>query len=485
MCQSTNVKSLGIRFFGNTKKLKYVCNNCSHEFTTDHKDIHTLKNNNVVVTSAIDGVATNEKFFAALKLYCDYHNAKLLILPVNHGKPFNEDRYDDLVRPYLCLENVSMNNVTNIMGAIKLGSTLESPLHGINSFSKGKNVVFGHPQVQLKTLPRKAEKYPAIISTTGTVSFPKYGNNKTAHKANFNHSYSALFIDGENPNIMRHLNYDGVGFYDLDKYFSSTQVEHNKTIDAIVTGDEHVLFYDPEVMEATYGKSGIVSALKPKLIIRHDVLDCYSISHHHRSNVFTKFAKYIGGTDSIEKELNQTLDFIKETTPKDVTSIIIPSNHNNHLLRWLQEGDPKTDLVNAKLYHQLMYLMLSKVRLENNIPKYPDPFHEWAMDKIGKNIKFLTPAESFIIGDIDINNHGDLGINGSRGSNNQYRDLPLKSIIGHSHSPGIEKGSYQVGTSSNLRLDYNKGLSSWHHCHCVIYPNGKRQLIFIIDERWK
>jgi hypothetical protein len=485
-CGSNDIKSLGVRFLGKEKVLKYSCRNCGVEITSEYKELKTIKTGNFVVTSAVDGAVTNKKFLAALHNYCKLNNAKLVILPVNNGKPFKEARFDDLVKPFLCSDNLSLGDITNVMGSIKLGSTLESPLHGINSFSKGKNVVFGHPQVQLKTLPRKAEKYPAIITTTGTISMPNYGENKTAQKANFNHSFSALFIDGKNYSRMRHLHYDGVGFYDLNDYYTSDTKTSGGAVEAVVTGDEHVLFYDEGVMEATYGKTGMITSLKPKFIVRHDVLDCYSISHHHKHNVFTRYAKYIGEIDSIEEELKLTLNFIKDTTPKYSTSIIVPSNHNSHLVKWLNEADPKQDMVNAKIYHQLMYLMLCKVTLEKNVPKYPDPFTEWSnLQDIGSNVRFLKPTDSFVIKGVDLNNHGDLGINGSRGSANQYKDLPLKTVVGHSHSPCVEKGSLAVGCSSNLRLDYNLGLSSWSHAHCIIHSNGKRQLIFIMDGQWK
>lgn len=49
------------------------------------------------------------------------------------------------------------------------------------------------------------------------------------------------------------------------------------------------------------------------------------------------------------------------------------------------------------------------------------------------------------------------------------------------NSPSIEKGCYQVGTSTHLSLGYTKGLSSWLNTHCVVYDNNKRQLIHIID----
>jgi len=81
--------------------------------------------------------------------------------------------------------------------------------------------------------------------------------------------------------------------------------------------------------------------------------------------------------------------------------------------------------------------------------------------------------------------HGDKGPNGSRGAIRGFGRIGVRSIIGHSHTPGVMDGVYQVGTSSRLRLEYSSGPSSWMHCHCVIYPNGKRSLIWIIDGEWR
>jgi hypothetical protein len=193
-------------------------------------------------------------------------------------------------------------------------------------------------------------------------------------------------------------------------------------------------------------------------------------------------------TNTIEHELIKTLDFIESTTPSGATSIIVPSNHNNHLVKWLNEADVKHDLANAKIYHHLMYLMLSSMEActdENFFTNMADPFELYSRGRVSNKVKFLTADEDFNVCGIELNNHGDLGLNGSKGTKLQYKDLPVRTIIGHSHAPGIEKGAYQVGTSSLLRLEYNKGLSTWHHCHCVIYPNGKRQLLFIVNGEWK
>jgi hypothetical protein len=65
------------------------------------------------------------------------------------------------------------------------------------------------------------------------------------------------------------------------------------------------------------------------------------------------------------------------------------------------------------------------------------------------------------------------------------RRIGVKSVIGHSHTPAIEEGCYQVGTSTKLSRGYTHGPSSWLNTHAIIYPNGKRTLINIIDGKWR
>ena len=68
----------------------------------------------------------------------------------------------------------------------------------------------------------------------------------------------------------------------------------------------------------------------------------------------------------------------------------------------------------------------------------------------------------------------------------QYRNIGAKTIIGHSHTPRIVDGCYQVGTSSRLGLDYNIGPpQTWLHCHCVVYASGKRSLLIMVNGKVK
>ena len=117
----------------------------------------------------------------------------------------------------------------------------------------------------------------------------------------------------------------------------------------------------------------------------------------------------------------------------------------------------------------------------------PSPFVLWAKRLLPSDYRsvFLGADESYLIKGVEVGYHGDRGSNGARGNIRQFGKIGVKSVIGHSHTPGIKDGVYQVGTTSLLRLEYNHGPSSWLHTHCLIYRNGKRSLVNIIDGEWK
>jgi hypothetical protein len=340
----------------------------------------------------------------------------------------------------------------------------------------------------MKSLAVSATRHPAILHTTGAISHPEYTNTKVGEKALFNHSYSAVLveIDSDNDFHIRVLNSDESGeFYDLDKrYYPSGKVEEAQ-ISALVTGDEHAIFACPDVEAATYTNSdSIVRTLKPDYVVRHDLLDCASVSHHTRKDIIKSVGKSIFGTNKIEDELRSTVNYLGRTSG-NYENIIVSSNHNDHLMRWFSEIDIRTEPHNAIFYHKMMWKILDSMVKTDTGFTHIDPFEQYCIDTNVKNTRFLSSDESFCIADVELSAHSDKGTNGSRGSINQFANLPQKYVIGHSHTPGIVGGAYQTGTSSRLKLDYTAGLSSWMNTHCTVYSNGKRQLINIINGKWK
>lgn len=496
-CGSSNIVRNGGNY--NTSeglKSRKRCKDCGETFShlIEQKTETKITNRSIVVTSAINGTGIQEDFLECLKVYCNVNDCDLVVIPTRHknvGEAY-EAEFDEIVEEYLVDKTLEYSDYNlKIFGGLKLSASLENPLSGLDPLSKGSTLIVGHPQVQLRTLPRVHEKYPPILATTGSVSLKPYQNTKPGVKATFNHSYSAVVIefdevDGEKFTHIRHLNYDEStqGFFDLEKHYTANgmSVMQNPT-KALITGDEHAIFADPIVRDITYELEGcLVDILRPPVIVRHDVLDSHAVSHHHKKDFIQTFKKHSSSLQYIEKELDITISYLNETTPIYAISYIIQSNHNEHLTRWLNECNPKQEPWNAKIYHKLMYEILD--RIEQGVEDV-DPFEIYSEGKLQSNIGFVRRSEPLVICDIHLSSHGDEGNNGSRGSRDQFAILPDKTIIGHSHSPGIEKGCYQVGTSSLLRLGYNTGASSWHHCHCIIHQNGKRQLVFITNGKFR
>ena len=449
-----------------------------------------------VVTAATNNSKVNFEFFSSLRNYCRVNDAALVIIPIMYRNPslFNPgDDYwfDQPIMPYLVENNFQIADRVRILGGLKTQATAANPLTGIESVSKGNTVIIGHSQVALKTLPRLTETYPAIAVTTGCITDPSYSDTKVGYVANFNHSESAVLIEldaGIGEHFVRHLNWDGDGFYDFDKYYTPDGVTEECEVDALIMGDLHAKFRDEGVEAATFTNiDSICNVLKPKSLILGDSLDFYSQNHHHQHNIFTKYAKHLSGDWCVKKELDETLAYIQNITPDYATCYIVASNHNDALRRWLNEADIKKDMQNALIYHLLVYKMLEKTKMTESGASSPDPFALYA-DYVGvnKNIQFLKRDESLLINGVECSLHGDVGQNGARGSLKAFSNMANKYVVGHGHSPGIDKGAYMVGTSSRLKLEYNRsGPSSWDFSHVVIYPNGKKQMIFIREGKWR
>jgi hypothetical protein len=120
-----------------------------------------------------------------------------------------------------------------------------------------------------------------------------------------------------------------------------------------------------------------------------------------------------------------------------------------------------------------------------------DPL-KYGVEKMGNinlkcmnKIKWLKRDEDLRLADIQLGAHGDKGANGARGGLQSMEFAYGNSVTGHSHSPEVLRGAWQVGTSSHLKLGYNVGPSSWLNSSCLVYPNGQRQLINAIKGKYR
>lgn len=458
-----------------------------------------------VVTSAQNNTPVHDLFLQCLHKFCEVNDARLIVIPYRYKNPTSifsvtqrdEERWEPAVVPYLVDDMTRLSNNFVLLGNVKIQPTAIQPLSGFDGYTGLDSAVIGHPKIQLVTVPTPSQHLPKILTTTGCVTVPNYTDSKAGWKGEFHHSVAALIveIDKDGDTHIRHVHGDDMTghFYDLDKLYTPEEVTDGHRVAALVTGDTHAEFMDDAVKAATYtAPDSMCAILRPEVIVRHDVEDFYARNHHHRGNDLIAFGKHHFGRDNVEESLQVTASFIDETTYPDSVNIIVKSNHDEALDRWLRENEPKFDHENAVFYYYMKFNQMRNVRMTDTGFKSIDPFEFWCHNPLDQKglqskaqTKFLKRDESFCVSDVELGFHGDQGPNGSRGSIKAFAKIGPKTIIGHSHSPGIHEGCYQVGVSAKLNLEYASGPSSWCHTHCLVYQDGSRSLVHIIAGKWK
>lgn len=451
-----------------------------------------------IITAAQNGTPVCLPFWGALQRMAKHRGAEVLVIPIRYKNPTsrwtssqaNEDRWAEEVTPYLWNVRRAINENLIVLGDIKTQPTDSDPLTGFDAISGASSAILGHTKIQLKCIPTPSNRMAKIMTTTGGVTVENYTDSKKGKKGEFHHSLAAVIVEVQGRKFhLRHLNYDKrtKSFTDLDTRYSASKVEKAPRPLALVMGDTHVDFISPSVERATFGEGGLVESLKPRHLVWHDVLDAYAVNVHHKGNPFNAIAKYRTGRDSIEAEVQRACNFVRERTKGDTLSVVVSSNHDDMLRRWIVNEDWKRDPANALFYLRCAHEMVAHAGMSAAGTEYPSPFAMVFPSMVSsmEGIRLLRGDESFQIAKIEVGMHGDRGPNGARGSLRNLRRIGIRSIIGHSHTAGIDEGSIQVGTSTELKLEYTGGPSSWMNAHCLIHDDGKRQLVFIIDGEFK
>lgn len=451
----------------------------------------------VVVTWAQNATPLHMPFFRALQAYTKSRDGQLIVIAGRYKNPTsqwtasqaNEERWAPELVPYLCNVRHSLNSNLELIGDVKTQPTATSPLTGFESLTHGESGIFGHPKLQMKVVPTPQHSLPKILTTTGAVTIPNYTDSKAGKKGEFHHVQGAVVIEIQDDRVfhLRHINATDNGtFVDMDKmYFPNGKVTKAGPYKGLVFGDAHYRFADPDVVEATFGKNGLVSILNPDILIWHDLLDSYAVNPHHEGNPFISVAKNTKGFNDIRREIEETVEWLIDKTGKRL-SVVVPSNHDDMVTRWLMRKDWRSDPVNAEFYLETALHMVRSVNLGERGTFAADPFQYW-LTKLNKNraeIYSIPPGESFQIADIECSLHGHQGPHGARGSVKNLSQIGTKVISGHGHVPAIEAGHYRTGTMTPLSLEYSGPVGAWLNTHCSIDPLGKRHLHTVINGRF-
>lgn len=456
----------------------------------------------LVITSAQNATPVNIEFLDSLKGYCRSNNAELIVIPYRYKNPTStwskamedEDWWDREVTPYLYNQRKKLCANLVLLADIKTQPTAVSPLTGFEGITHGESGIVGHPKMQMRVIPTPSHALPKIMHTTGSVTVKNYSDTKAGKKGEFHHVFGALVVEVVGKKFhLRQINACADGsFIDWDREYTPTGYSMASSALALVMGDTHFRFIDPEVKEATFGSNGIIAQLKPAHLVWHDLLDGYSRNHHHTGNVFIEMSKRRAAKPLhlVGNEVQETISFLEEQTERfGVTSVVVPSNHDDFLRQWIVNEDWRQDPDNAEFYLQTALAMCRSVSSGPGGSECVNPFTYWIQQMtdgyLTGAIKCLGLDESFALAGVELGMHGHRGPNGARGSIKSFSTIGVKNITGHSHTPGIEGGAYKTGTSTALRLEYTEGPSSWLQSHVVLYSNGKRAIINIIDGEFK
>jgi len=437
-----------------------------------------------VITTAVTGCDIDPNFMKSINNYCNIRNAQLLVLLASDpAAASNSDFVDPAIpRTSLVVSDVSLNSNIHL-NTIKLSAKHIDPVTSLTRIGqRDGGFIYASPKQRLKHIATDNDHTHAVM-TTGAITVPnytskKYMSDRTAVIATHDHVMGAIIVEIEDDKKyhFRQIQADSDGnFVDLGKkYFPDTVIEYAPA--AFVLGDWHSGSTDPIVKECW---KDVAKTLKPNKVIVHDIADHLSINHHEESSHVLKVQRAEAGQLRLEEETKGVVADINELNKWSDETVIVKSNHDEFLNRYLEEANWPKDHANARLACQVYLQFLDG----------KDPLKS-ACEIVGgikrpDKVRWLQRDENFSIARIHLGAHGDKGANGARGSIKGIETAYGQSVTGHTHSPEILRGAWVVGTSTKLRLGYNQGASSWMHTACLVYPNGARQLINVIGGKWR
>lgn len=454
-----------------------------------------------IVTSAQNNTKVPDKLWDNLIALAEHYKAELLVGTFTYNKnaygkmsqklgaDISEDRelwYDERLLPYIRDERVELAPGLVWCGEMNILPTAARPLAELSTYTGVDSGIFPHAKIAMKSVANSKSEPAKFNYTTGACTMRNYIKKLAGLKAEFHHTYGALLVevDVDGTWFVRQLNADSKWrIHDLNIVVVDGIVQEDAQVEACIWGDIHVPRTDEQILSAVFEPEGILDTLHPRTQVFHDLIDFHARNHHDIKNHVKMFKRFANGTDSIVAELRLAASFLDRASRPWCASVVVNSNHDRALERWIVDADFKHDPKNAMFYLDATRAWYKAI--EQRDKKFL--LLEWALEETGLSteVRFLRMDESFLIKDIEHGHHGDIGPNGTKGTAQSMSVAGRKMTIGDKHTPEIHDALYVVGTFSELDMDYNHGLSGWSHTFGVVYPNGKRALVTIKDGRWR
>ncbi len=456
------------------------------EYVKNVSDVVSNNKKNFIITTAVANGKVDESLLSSLKTFCKVRDAAILIMLVADNQRDVADGYkidrrllpdDNFKDIYFIFEHTALNS--NLMlCTIKASTKMKNPLLDLASIAQtmGKSLISASPKQDLHSVPIGNRAMPHMVMTTGAVTKPyytskEYMSQRLVYIAHSTQIMGAIIVEIKDDTVFffRQLqanNEDG-SITDLGVKYLPDGTWKNNPPEYLVE-EHHTLATQPDVKQCFFNIARNTGACGA---VEHDIFDGISVNPHESVTFTTKSSHFI----TLEEELLCLVKELEELVENYGNIVIVASNHNEFLKRYLDRGAYKQEPCNHNIG-----LVLDLAYSKGNDPlKYAV---EVLFDfKYKDRLLWLERDEDFTVGGYQLGAHGDLGPNGSRGSVPNTRRAYSRSISGHTHVPWISGNTISIGTTTYLKLAYNRGPSSWMHGCALVYLDGSRQLVIPIN----
>jgi len=440
-----------------------------------------LKNQTFFVSAVSAGSDVEIEILNTIKNFCKKNKAKPVILGMrSHARALKNQPsyYDTKIEKILgkCLCRHMFFNSNLYMVDAQINPQQVNPLTGLNRYKdKGrqKSLIVGSPKVQLEAKAVGNNKYPRIVLTTGAINKPEYQYNRVGLLAKQMHRVAGVIVKVIDDEffLVRHVEFDESNcFVDLGIKYTPETTQKIKT-SGIVLGDLHSEKIDKKSLEICIEQ---LKFFKPDFTVLHDVVSFNSVSHHHSKDILAQ-QRTFKELHCLKHEIMLARSVLKKIDKYSKQVCVVDSNHHDHLAQWIKDARFVKDVVNFEIGCKLASLALKGNNICQIVLDPADKFIWW------------DHSSDFYLKGVHVSSHGHRGSNGRFGSPKELSDILNTCICGHRHTPAIVEDYICVGTNSSLDMGYNKGSSSWLQANCIIYENGKRQLLISIPQTtiWK
>lgn len=440
-----------------------------------------------IITTAVQGKEVNKEFANSIRNYARRNNALVLVLPcedvVSRGKKAKSIDLSPDISDFKVVFKDTYINKNLCLCAIKVSAKQINSLTGLDRLTvqRQSSIIVASPKVFLRYVPNMHYDIPPALMTTGAVTVnnydtDKYMSKRTSTLAESDHAYGAIIVEVEDESIFhfRHVQaspYNSITDMGVDYLPDGSVCYMDKTV--MIMGDSHTGYHDKDLHETV-----MVAALHSGVdtIFLHDIFNATSVTHHDKGKGITRAVKALENRLSLELECEAVKNYLDDILQYDMDVYVVSSNHDNHLLRYLESGDYVNDPMNYKLS---LKLALAAVNGWNPLQYAIEKELDYRQDRV----HWLSEDESCRVYGVEVGVHGDRGANGSRGSLQVFERGLGNCVTAHTHSAAIIRNAFCVGTVGLMDQGYNKGLSSWTHTCCLIYANGTKQLVNFIPNK--